>query len=1429
MPPKNSQRVVRWLSLLLLTTFLISLSLLFIVHAATDEQTPKSSSHVHSTAGTTSSGRPQDERLKQILASPILSDFDNWVKKVATLNYSLNAVDIEKGRALAVNRRALFKELMSLSPKSALDHAVSSEAFRRMPASITTHLETPVSGYGDFKVYVVMVHENHHSPESMTSSRIEREVTIGTAKYKALVYGRRENITTKLNIPLHGIALDGVMVVDEEPVKRIQPSQYLAFNVERAKVLDNGAVAEIGGKLVYFSSPSQLETFVRDQIAWEAAIGPVREEESTWTEGAKTVLFIRIDFSDKEGEPVDFANQPLTVSRAQNLIDNEIGPFYENNSFNKTSLETTVTPVVRMPQPQSFYFTDLGALFRDAESAARSAGFEPNNFNLDIIAMSYSSGFGFGGVAFVGARGSVLNGFFDLRVTAHELGHNYGLLHANSWRTTDGSIIGPGNNLEYGNLFDVMGTGFDSRAHFSSHYKRLLDWLTDANVQVISQDGVYRVFAHDSTTTGGIRALKVRKNADKNYWIEFRQLFSDLNGAIINWDYRSRDFREIQILDMVPATDHVFDAALQVGSVFNDDENRIRISVLSKNNTTPESLDIKVELNVGCTFGLSQTSQSFTASGGEGDIPLTALPGCRPLATSNSDWIHAIQGDTSPVRYVVAANYDSSPRTGTITVNGHTFTVQQEGATTACAPVPPGLVAWWRGEGNGLDHTGTNHGALVNLPNFAGGKVGGGFSGNYSNAGGYVEVPDSTSLTLTKSITIEGWLKLNENPNGFVLRRLLNDFPFLGSYEVSSFSGRLFFTIWYNSNNGVGVLSDPLPSGQFVHFAATLDDNTGRLAIYVNGALVRQNTATATQRANAAPGATVKIGDIDGITDELSVYNRALLDSEILAIYNAGNAGTGAAGKCLGPSTPITIQSNPVGRTVSIDGGAAVTTPHVVNWTPGSVHTIATTSPQAGGAGTQFIWSNWSDGGAISHSVTAPAGSATYTANFTAQFMLTTSAGTGGSVQPASGFFNSGQTVQISALANAGFSFTGWTGIGPGSFTGNTNPVSVTMNGPITQTASFSQNPVQITVQTNPAGRLVSIDGGSAVPAPQLVQWQPGSVHTIATTSPQAGATGTQFIWSSWSDGGAISHSVTTPAVNTTYTANFNTQFMLTMNAGTGGSVQPASGFFNSGQSVQISALANPGFSFTGWTGTGTGSFTGNTNPVSVTMNGPISETAAFNQNPVQITVQTNPAGRQVSIDGGSAVTAPQVVQWLPGSVHTIATTSPQAGPNGSQFIWSNWSDGGAIAHSVTTPAVNTTYTANFNTEFLLKLMLEEAGSTSNQVAALDAVLFLRDPFPVINPANFFNLSNDRNTRLLIFVGNLQLTPGESPGSVVVNLVASDSQTYDIAAENVWTGTNSDFSQVTFRLPDGIVPGTCTITVKLHGLSSNTGTIRIGP
>ena len=169
------------------------------------------------------------------------------------------------------------------------------------------------------------------------------------------------------------------------------------------------------------------------------------------------------------------------------------------------------------------------------------------------------------------------------------------------------------------------------------------------------------------------------------------------------------------------------------------------------------------------------------------------------------------------------------------------------------------------------------------------------------------------------------------------------------------------------------------------------------------------------------------------------------------------------------------------------------------------------------------------------------------------------------------------------------------------------------MNGPITETAAFTQNPVQVTVETNPAGLSFTVDG-TTYSSTQTFFWVPGSSHTIATTSPQSGGMGVQYVWTNWTGGGAISHTVT-PAANTTYAATFRTQYYLTMAHGTGGTVTPASGWKNSGAIVSITARPAMGYSFDSWTGTGAGSFSGTANPVSITMNGPITETATFTHN----------------------------------------------------------------------------------------------------------------------------------------------------------------------------------------------------------------------
>jgi len=125
-----------------------------------------------------------------------------------------------------------------------------------------------------------------------------------------------------------------------------------------------------------------------------------------------------------------------------------------------------------------------------------------------------------------------------------------------------------------------------------------------------------------------------------------------------------------------------------------------------------------------------------------------------------------------------------------------------------------------------------------------------------------------------------------------------------------------------------------------------------------------------------------------------------------------------------------------------------------------------------------------------------------------------------------------------------------------------------------------------------------------------------------------------------------------------------------------------------------------------------------------------------------------------------------------------------------------------------------------------LELLLDSSGPAADQLTAFDSVAFLRDPFPVVNLTYLFNLP-DPNSRIVVFARNVMLAEGETAAAVTVNLVGSNSQSYDIPAVDVRAVANMDFVQITFRLPDNLAAGTCTVRIKLHSQTSNAGTMRI--
>jgi len=77
------------------------------------------------------------------------------------------------------------------------------------------------------------------------------------------------------------------------------------------------------------------------------------------------------------------------------------------------------------------------------------------------------------------------------------------------------------------------------------------------------------------------------------------------------------------------------------------------------------------------------------------------------------------------------------------------------------------------------------------------------------------------------------------------------------------------------------------------------------------------------------------------------------------------------------------------------------------------------------------------------------------------------------------------------------------------------------------------------------------------------------------------------------------------------------------------------------------------------------------------------------------MTFATQPAGLKISLDGGSGRITPFTVTGVVGIIRSIAAPSPQT-LNGLSYNFQSWSDGGARSHEISTPAVNTTDTANF-------------------------------------------------------------------------------------------------------------------------------------
>jgi len=88
-------------------------------------------------------------------------------------------------------------------------------------------------------------------------------------------------------------------------------------------------------------------------------------------------------------------------------------------------------------------------------------------------------------------------------------------------------------------------------------------------------------------------------------------------------------------------------------------------------------------------------------------------------------------------------------------------------------------------------------------------------------------------------------------------------------------------------------------------------------------------------------------------------------------------------------------------------------------------------------------------------------------------------AGAGGSVSPLSTWTNGGAELNITATPSNGYAFVNWSAGGAGSYTGTANPGTVTMNGPVIESANFATISKIISFSGSLAFGTVTVDGSS--------------------------------------------------------------------------------------------------------------------------------------------------------------------------------------------------------------------------------------------------------------------------------------------------------------------------------------------------------------
>lgn len=353
----------------------------------------------------------------------------------------------------------------------------------------------------------------------------------------------------------------------------------LAFKGPRPEGFFNGAKVRVRGTM-------SGRTLTVGSNKADAAVQTVAAAST----GTKKLAILLLKFADTDPEP-------YTAAQAQQVIftnANSVANYFAEESYGLMTVTGDVYGYYTISVNTSACdYTDVG---NKARAAATAAGVDLNQYT-QIQYVQNSLPCGWSGLAYVPGRDSWLNQAMNLRVSAHELSHNYGVHHASTMSCAEGgvrvAISSSSANCtsnEYGDPFSIMGSA--STRHTHNQQLASMGWITGSNLQTITTAGNYTVGNAEDVNASAPRGVRISRGNGTWFYLELRQPFgtqfdnfgaSDpaVTGVTIRLSNDWTTIVQSQLLDTTPATSSFGDAPLQPGASFYDPLSGVTVTTLS--------------------------------------------------------------------------------------------------------------------------------------------------------------------------------------------------------------------------------------------------------------------------------------------------------------------------------------------------------------------------------------------------------------------------------------------------------------------------------------------------------------------------------------------------------------------------------------------------------------------------------------------------------------------------------------------------------------------------------------------------------------------------------------------------------------------------------------------------------------------------------